>query len=421
MTPEELKKLINDLGTTFEDYKKSNDEAIVQMKASGSVDTLLEEKLAKMDTAMSEMQTKVTNAEAGERLDDLEAQLNRLDLSGGGAGGSQIITPDMKEYKEAFNTYLRKGAGEHELEALARKALISTDSDPDGGFVVLPEIDQEISRVQSNLSAMRSISRVQPIGAQSWEKIVTISGANAGWVAEREARTKTTSPILSKITIEAMEMYAEPAATQIALDDQFINTEMWLAEEVAIGFDETEGAAFVTGDGNKKPRGFLDYDTVANASYAWGSLGFVKTGVNGAFPAAGSGSADPLIDLVFALRAARRNNGSFIMDNLTQAVVRKLKDENDNYYWQPSLQAGQPALLLGYPVAEDDNMPAIATDSFSIAFGDFNRGYTIVDRMGVRTLRDPYTEKGKILFYTTKRVGGGVTDFEAIKLLKFSS
>lgn len=420
MDIKELNKTIEDMGKTFEEYKVTNDELKELVKNGGNADPLIEAKLLKMDTAMDELQTKIAEGTGNERLDNLEAQLNRIGLSGGGAGGAQMSEAE-KEYGDAFNLYMRHGDGERELKELARKAELTTLSDPGGGFGVLPQLDTNISRVLANTSAMRSVANVVPISAHQYERIVNIGGTSSGWVGERESRTETNTPTLEKIIIEAMELYAEPATTQIMLDDGFWNVENWLAEEVAIEFNEEEGAAFITGNGFKKPRGILDYDTVANASYAWGSVGFVISGVNGAFPAAGSGSGDPLIDLVYALRAGYRQNASWLMNNLTQATVRKLKDTNDNYYWQPGLIAGQPATLLGYAINEDDNMPALATDSLSISFGDWQRAYTIADRMGVRVLRDDLTSKGFVKFYTTKRVGAGITNFEALKHLKFSS
>jgi HK97 family phage major capsid protein len=195
--------------------------------------------------------------------------------------------------------------------------------------------------------------------------------------------------------------------------------ESWLASEVAVEFAEEEGAAFITGNGVKKPRGILGYTPVANANYAWGSVGFVASGAAGAFVAAPNGG-DCLISLQHSLKSGYRNNGTFMMNDLTFEAVRKLKDSNGAYIWRPGIEAGSADTLLGKPVSVDDNMPDIAANSYSIAFGDFQRGYIITDRMGARVLRDPYTNKPFVHFYTTKRVGGGIQDFAAIKLLKFA-
>ncbi|MBA4219093.1 MAG: phage major capsid protein, partial [Methylobacterium sp.] len=195
--------------------------------------------------------------------------------------------------------------------------------------------------------------------------------------------------------------------------------DQWIAEEVESAFAEQEGAAFVSGDGVDKPKGFLAYPTVADTSWSWGNIGTLKTGVAGAFAAANP--SDILVDLVYALKAGYRQNASFVMNRKTQAAVRKFKDSTGQYLWQPPAAAGAQATLLGFPVVEAEDMPNIATDSVSIAFGDFRRGYLVVDRAGVRILRDPYSAKPHVLFYTTKRVGGGVQDFAAIKGLKFSA
>ncbi len=208
-----------------------------------------------------------------------------------------------------------------------------------------------------------------------------------------------------------------PAATQTLLDDAQVNIEQWLAEEVQIIFAEQEGTAFVSGDGVSQPKGFLSYTNVADSAWSWGNLGYIATGVDGAFPA--SDPADALLDLAYAPRQAYRAGGTWVMNRKTESAIRKFKDSAGNYIWQPGASAGQPATLFGYPVAEAEDMPDIASNSFSIAFGDFARGYLIVDRVGIRVLRDPYSAKPYVLFYTTKRVGGGVQNFEAIKLMKF--
>ncbi|WP_417480137.1 phage major capsid protein, partial [Maricaulis maris] len=215
----------------------------------------------------------------------------------------------------------------------------------------------------------------------------------------------------------AAELYAMPAATQQLLDDAMVDVEDWLAEEVRDVFAAQESAAFVSGDGINKPRGLLDYTAVAEGTQAWGELGYVATGTAGGFDA--TDPADALIDLIYAPRTAYRAKGRFLMNRQTVSAVRRFKDADGNYLWQPALGEGATSTLLGYPVTEAEDMPDIGTDSASIAFGDFARGYLVLDRQGVEVLRDPFSAKPYVLFYTTKRVGGGVQDFEAIKLLKF--
>jgi HK97 family phage major capsid protein len=210
-----------------------------------------------------------------------------------------------------------------------------------------------------------------------------------------------------------------PAATQTLLDDAQVDIEQWLANEVQIVFAEQEGAAFINGDGSAKPTGFLHYTAVADASWSWGNLGYIASGAAGAF--ATEDPADALINLAYAPKQGYRANGTWVMNRKTESLIRKFKDGDDNYIWQPGVAAGQSASLLGYPVAEAEDMPDIAANSLSIAFGDFARGYLIVDRVGINVLRDPFSAKPYVLFYTTKRVGGGVQNFEAIKLMKFAA
>jgi HK97 family phage major capsid protein len=224
------------------------------------------------------------------------------------------------------------------------------------------------------------------------------------------------TPELAELEYVPGEIYAEPHTTQEILDDGELDVEGWLRDEVAIEFAEEEGAAFINGNGVKKPRGILQYDTVINTNYAWGKIGFTKTGAAAAFAA--SDPLDAVVDLIHSLKAAYRQNATFMMNDLVLGAVRKFKDGDGNYMWQPSIQAGQPSLLFGYPVETDDNMPDLSANVFPVAFGDFRRAYLIVDRVGVRTIRDDVTTKGRVKFYTTKRVGGGIQNFEAIKLLK---
>jgi HK97 family phage major capsid protein len=203
------------------------------------------------------------------------------------------------------------------------------------------------------------------------------------------------------------------------LEDAAVNIEQWIAAEVEQAFAEQEGAAFVAGDGSNKPKGFLSYDTAANAAWEWGKIGYIASGASGAFPS--SNPSDVLVDLVYAVKAGYRQNGNFVMNRKTQSAIRKFKDSTGGYLWQPPGQAGGRATLMTFPVVEAEDMPNVEADSYAVAFGDFNRGYLVVDRAGVSVLRDPYSAKPYVLFYTTKRVGGGVQDFDAIKLMKFAA
>lgn len=404
----ELKDVIAKLGSSFEDFKAENDKRLAEIEKKGSADILLTEKVDKM------------NADLGE-LSKIKAQIDAIEASGNrlGGGGSDDQDKAKAEHKKAFNSFFRKGheAGLRDLEI---QAALSTQSDPDGGFTVPEETDMEINRVLGVVSAMRQLARVQTVGSATYKKLHNVGGSSSGWVGETGTRSETDTPSLKMLEYPAMELYANPAATQAMLDDSEFNVENWLANEVSIEFAEQEGSAFITGDGIAKPRGILGYTAVANASYTWGNVGFIASGASGAFVAAPNGG-DCLINLQHALKSGYRNNGSFIMNDLTLGAIRLLKDSNGDTLWRPGLEAGASETLLGKPVVTDDNMPDIAANSYSVAFGDFNRGYIITDRMGARVLRDPFTNKPYIHFYTTKRVGGGIQDFAAIKLLKFAA
>ncbi len=275
----------------------------------------------------------------------------------------------------------------------------------------------EIGRRLAVLSPIRGISSVRQVSSAILKKPFSVSGPATGWVGETDARPQTASAKLAELQFPTMEIYAMPAATSSLLDDAAVNVEQWIAEEVEAAFAEQEGAAFITGNGVNKPMGFLSYDTVEDASWTWGKIGHIATGVDGALPA--SDPSDKLIELIYALKAGYRQNANFVMNRKTQSVLRKLKDADGNYLWQPPAAVGEKASLMGFGLVEAEHMPDIAAGNTPIAFGDFERGYLVVDRIGLRVLRDPYSAKPYVLFYTTKRVGGGVQDFDAIKLLKF--
>jgi len=266
---------------------------------------------------------------------------------------------------------------------------------------------------------MRALATVRQVSGAVLKKPFALAGLSTGWVAETAARPQTNTPQLAEMSFPTMELYAMPAATQGLLDDSAVDIEAWIAAEVDVAFAEQEGTAFISGDGVNKPKGVLAYETVANASYAWGKIGYLATGAAGAF--ASTGPLDVLIDTIYSLKAGHRQNGRFLMNRKTQASLRRFKDTTGNYIWQPPASAGQAAALMGFPVAEAEDMPDVAANSMAIAFGDFRAGYLVVDRTGIRILRDPYSAKPYVLFYTTKRVGGGVQNFEAIKLVKFAA
>lgn len=399
--------VLAELNKTFAEFKAANDEELKGIK-NRFADVVQTEKVDRINAEVDKLSKLIDTMSA-----DLAAQR-------AGAGGGAEATPENRAYSEAFNRYFRKGV-ENGLHDLAVKAALRTDSDPDGGYVVPVEMESAIDRILGTVSSMRSIATVMSIGTGTYKKLVNQGGAASGWVGEAESRPQTATPTLSDLEFNVMEMYANPAATRAALDDARIDLAAWLAGEVEITFSEQEGAAFINGSGVKRPRGLLQYDKVANASYAWGKIGYAASGVAAALTDANNKGVDALISVLYALKAGYRSNARWLMNRNTIATIRKLKDGNDQYLWQPPVTAGEPATILGYPTTDDDNMPDIGAGAFPAAFGDFRRGYLILDRQGIRVLRDEYTNKPYVHFYTTKRVGGGVQNFEAIKLLKIAT
>jgi HK97 family phage major capsid protein len=394
----------DELRATFEEFKSANDERLAKIERKRA-DVLLDEKVDRINAAL-DLQTK--------RMDDLALRQARPALDGRG----RIVTDAAsREHKSAFDAYVR-GGETSALRQLETKAM-SAGSNPDGGYLVPVELEREIGERLAAISPIRAISSVREISGSVYKKPFMTAGPATGWVGETDTRAQTTSPALDALSFPAMELYAMPAATATLLDDSAVNIDEWIASEVELTFAVQEGAAFVNGDGTNKPKGFLASDTVANGSWAWGKLGYIASGAAGGFAA--SNPSDALVDLIYALKAGYRQNGTFVMNRKTQGAIRKFKDTGGAYLWQPPAQAGGRASLMTFPLIEAEDMPDVGANSLSVAFGDFRRGYLIVDRVGVRVLRDPYSAKPYVLFYTTKRVGGGVQDFDAIKLMKFAA
>lgn len=406
----EVKAVSRDLGQAFDEfregfeaYKTNNDDRMTQMEKRGAADVVTIEKSARIDDFLDQQK---------KRIDDMILKQARPLLEGRRRDSENA---DQREHKQAFDAYVR--AGEFlGLKEIERKAL-SAGSGPDGGYLAPPNTEDEVLRRLSLLSPIRGVASVRRVSVGTYKKAFSTVGAASGWVGETAARPQTNSPTLAELSFPAMELYAMPAATQTILDDAVLDIDSWLADEIETAFAEQESAALVNGTGTSQPKGFLNYTKVANGSWSWGNIGYLATGIAGGFAAANP--SDQLVDLIYALKGTFRQNGSFVMNRKTQAVVRKFKSSTGEYLWTPPAAVGQPALLMGFPVVEVEEMPDIATGSFSIAFGDFRRGYLVVDRLGLRILRDPYSAKPYVLFYTTKRIGGGVQDFDAIKLMKF--
>lgn len=309
--------------------------------------------------------------------------------------------------------YLRRG----DHSGIELKSF-SSASGPEGGFAVPQEIDGLIGATLRDISPIRAIATVVQTGSAGYRKLVTTGGTPSGWVSETAGRPETDTPDFNEIAPPTGELYANPAASQMMLDDAAFDVEAWLADEIAREFAQAEGAAFVSGSGVNQPRGFLNAAVTDENDdvRAFGALQYVASGASGSFA-----SEDALVDLVHTLRPAYRQGASFVMNSATLARIRKFKTADGAFLWQPSLAQGQPATLLGYPVVEAEDMPDIAADSQAIAFGNFRAGYLIAERSATRILRDPFTNKPFVHFYATKRVGGQLMNSEAIKLMQFSA
>lgn len=400
-------KALEALGKAFEEFKAGVDKRLDEVKAHGAPLGETEEKLAKINAEIDRQQ---------DILAELETKSNRP----GGLDADPHASAKV-EHREAFARFMRTGDGERDLNGLAVKAAVNIGTADEGGNAVPEQIDREILRQIGEMSPMRGVATVASVGTSDYKRLVSAGGTASGWVGETASRPETNTSNLEEVAPTFGDLYANPAATQRALDDIFFDVEAWIASEVAIEFAEAENTAFTSGNGTNKPTGFLDGTpvTTTDASRAFGVLQYVASGASGAF--AGSDPHEALIDLVYSLKAGYRMNSRFMTNRLTLAEVRKMKDGDGNLIWQPGLSAGQPQTLMGYPVTENEDMPAIAADSFSMAFGDFRRGYLIADRVGTMMLRDPYTNKPYVHFYTTKRVGGKLWDSNAIKVLKFAA
>lgn len=366
---------------------------------------------------------RTTQAEVDALIAPINAEIDRLSAAltaaqlGGGAGDG--LSAAAREHRSAFATWFRRGVVDADLGQLAVNAALTTQSDPDGGYVVPEDWEQGIDRVLGTVSVMRQLARVVQIGGSTYKKLVSMGGATSGWVGEEDARPSTSTPVLRELALPSGELYANPAATQTLLDDARFDIAAWLGNEIAIEFGEAESEAFITGNGKNKPRGILGYDTVAKGSYTWGKIEYVKTGAAAAF--ATSNPADSLIDLFFLLKQGYRNGAAFLTSDATMAEIRKFKDGQGNYLWVPPTATDQVGTILGKPVYTDDYMDILGANKFPVAVANWQQAYTIADRMGTAIMRDPYTNKPFVQFYATKRVGGGITNFEAIKLLKCST
>jgi HK97 family phage major capsid protein len=326
------------------------------------------------------------------------------------SGATQNANPARTAFVDGF----LRGGKDVELKSFAGNVAA------DGGFAIPREIDAEIDKTLRSISPIRAVANVVRVGSAGYRKLVTTNGVASGWASEVAARATTNTPVFNEIVPSFGELYANPAATQAMLDDAQFDVEAWLADEIAMQFAKAEGSAFVNGDGVDKPKGFLSYTTAStsDATRAFGQLQYVASGLAGGLPT--TGPENKLLDLVHALRAPYRQNAVWVMNSTTLATIRKFKTADGAFIWMPGLVTGQPDTLLGYPVIESEDMPDIAANTLPIAFGNFKAGYLIAERSETNILRDPYSNKPYVNFYATKRLGGAVSNSEAIKLLKIA-
>ncbi|KAB0264756.1 phage major capsid protein [Microvirga brassicacearum] len=403
-TTHDVASAFEDFARAFEAFKDTNDTRLGEIETRLTSDVVTDEKLTRIDAALDD---------AKKRIDRFMLERSRPPL---GVTSDAPRDPAQAEHKAAFHAYMRSGEATG-LKRLEEKAL-SAGSGPDGGYLVPDTVEREVLQRLSGVSPIRAISSVRVISGGQYKRAFSILGPASGWVGETAARPETGGPKLSEMSFPAMELYAMPAATQTLLDDSVVDIDRWIADEVESAFAEQESAAFVHGDGVNKPKGFLAAPTIEDEIWEWGRLGTIQTG-GATFPA--TNPSDVLVELIYALKAGYRQNAAFVMNRKTQTAIRKFKDAHGQYLWAPPASLGQSATLMGFPVVEAEDMPDIALNASAVAFGDFKRGYLVVDRAGLRVLRDPYSAKPYVLFYTTKRVGGGVQDYAAIKLLNFAA
>lgn len=400
----EMKTAVDDLGRTVEQFKHDNDVRLKQLEAKKS-DVVLDEKVDRLSRDITRLQDNVTQ---------MKTAIARP------AGALSTLQAAPSEHKQAFMRYITKGI-EGDLAALESKAVTSF-SDPDGGYIVPSEVADRIVTKQFDTTPMRQLATVMTVNSDALEILRDTDDAEAQWVGELDTRGDTEPGQFGRIRITVHELHAQPKATQKLLDDASLNVEEWITNKIAGRFARRENAAFVSGDGITSPRGFASYPVAATSDNTrpWGTFEYVASGASGNF--ASADPADAIIALMHKLKAGYLPKAGWVMPRAVSESIRKFKESTtDAYIWQPGLQAGQPSTLLGYPVTLGEDMPTLAANSLSLAFGNFAEAYTIVDRMGLRILRDPFTAAPYVKFRCSKRVGGDVTNFEALKFMRFSA
>ena len=414
----ELSKTIDSIATAFEEYKSTNDARIEAIKA-GKGTAELDAKLARMDAAIDNM------GEVKSKLEAMETRMSRP----GAYGEGESTSREAAEYKGAFLNWMRSPtdqerqqkvtAAQRNLETRAADARTSTGAS--GGFALPEEIERTIARLGVDMSPIRSLATVRTVGTPDYKELIDVNGAAFEWIGETDTRNQTNTPDLAEIAPTFGMASAKPQATEESLDDLFFDVENWLIQSAAEAIYAGEGAAFVSGNGTKKPKGFLAGPaplSTADSSRAFGTLQYIASAQAAAMPT----SPDVFFDMIYSLRARYRANATWVTSKAVLATIRKYKEATTNaYMWQPALAAGQPSSFAGFPMVEAEDMPAVGAGTFPLAFGDFREGYLICDRVGMRMTRDEITTPGYVKFYIRKRVGGVIRNSQSIKLLKISA
>lgn len=428
-TIKSVAEAIDKIGTAFEEYKKTNDARLEAVKAGNSTADF-DAKLAKMDEHIGQLTEMKSN------LEKMETKLSRPGALGNGKDDGE--TKESVEYRHAFLDWVRApGDNERQQKAAAaakaleaksraesretRSAQVITSTGAAGGFALPEQIERQIARLSVDISPIRQLATVRQVGTSDYKELIDVGGGAFEWLGEGDTRNQTNTPDLAEVAPTFGMASAKPQATEESLDDLFFNVEDWLITSAAEALAAGEGAAFVSGNGTKKPTGFLAGPaplSTTDASRAFGTLQYIAGGQAAAMPT----TPDTFYDIVYALRARYRRNATWVTSKLVLASMRKYKEATTNaYMWQPGLAAGQPDMFAGYPVVEAEDMPAVAANAFPLAFGDFKEGYLIADRVGMRITRDEITAPGFVKFYMRKRVGGKLRNTQAIKLLKIST
>lgn len=424
-----IAETVDKIATAFDEYKKTNDQRIEAIKAGkGTAD--LDAKLARMDEHIESL------SETKSRLEKMETKLSRPGAFHGGAQAGDE-SKESAEYKNAFFDWMRapKDYEREQRMTQAAKALETraaadgrekrstqavTTTGSAGGYALPEIIERAIARLSVDISPIRSIATVRTVGSTDYKELFDVNGAGFEWVGETDTRNQTNTPDLQEVAPTFGMASAKPQASEESLDDLFFNVEDWLTGSASEAMAQGEGAAFIGGNGVKKPTGFLAGPTpvtTADAGRAFGTLQYIASGQAAAMPT----NPDLFYDIVYSLRARYRNNAQWVTNKLILAAMRKYKDGQGQYLWQPALTAGQPSTFLGYGITEAEDMPTLAANAFPLAFGDFKEGYLICDRVGMRITRDEITTPGFVKFYVRKRVGGKLRNTQAIKLLKIAT